>query len=88
MNPTVKPKVAAGLFGTFLSAVVLGLLAKYTAFDPDPGMAAGISGLIGFAVAWFVPEELWARYEGIYGGGEEPTPPTVTDGDDTEVTGL
>jgi hypothetical protein len=58
---TINAKPAAALFGGYLSVLVIGLLARYTSYDPDAIEASAITGIAGFAAAWLVPEGWWRK---------------------------
>jgi hypothetical protein len=69
---TINAKPAAALFGGYLAVLIIGLLARYTSYDPDAIEAAAITGIAGFAASWIVPEGWWRRAEGEgVAGGED-----------------
>lgn len=55
---TINAKPAAGAVGAFLATLVVGLLNRYTSYQPSVEETGAIVGLLGFAVAWLVPERL------------------------------
>jgi len=68
---TINAKPAAGLFGGALTTVGLGLIARHTGYDPSVEEVAGITTLVGFAVAWAVPESLWDKARAYFGDNVE-----------------
>lgn len=55
---SINAKPAAGAVGAFLATLVVGLLNRYTSYAPSVEETGAIVGLLGFAVAWLVPERL------------------------------
>ena len=52
---SIDPKVAAGAVGTFLATLVVGLLNRYTSYQPTVEETGAIVGLFGFACGWLIP---------------------------------
>jgi hypothetical protein len=62
MEPnTINAKPAGALFGGQVAVLVIGLLNRYTSYNPSVEEATSIVGLCAFAAAWLVPERLWRR---------------------------
>jgi hypothetical protein len=55
---SIDPKPAAGLFGGALTTVAIKPITTYTSWDPSAAAVGGIATLVGFAVAWLVPDTL------------------------------
>lgn len=55
---SIDPKVAAGAVGTFLATLVVGLLNRYTSYQPTVEETGAIVGLFGFACGWLIPRFL------------------------------
>lgn len=58
---SINSKVGAGLLGGAVTTLVVGLLARYTSYQPDAMEAAAITTVSSFGLAWLVPERLWSR---------------------------
>ncbi len=77
MAQPIESKPAAGLLGGAVSTLAVGLLSRYTTYDPDPAEVGAIVTISSFAVAWLVPSRLLGRYtpddSEIPGGETLPT---------------
>lgn len=57
----INSKPAAGLLGGAVTTLAVGVLTRYTSYDPDAAEAAALTTVIAFGCAWLVPERLWSR---------------------------
>ncbi|MGE0025690.1 MAG: hypothetical protein AB7O78_01625 [Thermoleophilia bacterium] len=57
----IETKPAAGLLGGAISTLTVGLLARYTSYNPDPAEVGAIVTLTSFGVAWLVPSRVLGR---------------------------
>lgn len=58
---SINSKPAAGLLGGALTTLSIGLLSRYTSYDPSAEEAAAITTVISFGLAWLVPEKTWGK---------------------------
>jgi hypothetical protein len=61
VSRTINAKPAAGLFGSYLAVLAIGLFNRYTSYDPGAEEVGAIVGIFGFVTAWLVPERWWGR---------------------------
>ncbi len=60
---TINAKPAAGLLGGAVTTLTIGVLSRYTSYNPSPEEAAAITTLASFGLAWLVPEKAWGKVE-------------------------
>jgi ABC-type Fe3+ transport system permease subunit len=61
MMQSINSKPAAGLLGGAITTLAVGLLSRYTSYNPDGMEAAAITTVASFVLAWLVPERVWSR---------------------------
>lgn len=76
MAQSINSKAGASLLGGSLATLAVGLLSRYTSYDPDAMEVAAIVTLSSFGLTWLVPERLWRRAEPLTddGGTVPPSP--------------
>jgi hypothetical protein len=58
---TINAKPAAGVFGAYVTTLVVSLLHRYAGYDPTIEEVGALVGIFGFVTAWLVPERWWGR---------------------------